>query len=237
MFSKNKIKTMLVLLAVMCLAFSCKKEDTKATQEQKETLCDEICRGGSPQHNDSLSFTHITPSCITAMMQDPEYEFWDFDNMVHFHEFDTAGFYTYFVPAIYFSESNFLCVTVKDGEVALNYGMMFPTNFDYQTYYNQNLTAYVSILSYDYEEVFYEGYLNVRDRSFLVTYVNPLLIDDDLEALPLWHWKDMNLCEKILTGVEIVWDAGFAIGTGGIGGFIAGTANGIAFEFMRRKAC
>jgi len=87
MFSKNKIRTMLVLLAVMCLAFSCKKEDTKAIQEQEETLCEEVCRGNSPQHNDN--YTHSIPSCITAMMQDSTYEFWDFNNMVHFPDFDT----------------------------------------------------------------------------------------------------------------------------------------------------
>lgn len=244
MIKKTKLKTVLMLVVVACLAFSCKKNSSEIVQqhESEKVLDSEICRGPNPQQTDSLNASHSTPSCITALIQNSDYDFWDFDNMVHFHEFDTAGYYNYFVPAVYFSESNILCLCVKNNEIALRYAMMFPSDFDYQTYYNQEKIAYVDILSYDYEETFYSGNLNVRYGTFQFTYVNPLFLDDDSKYPPLHHWNDMNLCEKIITGLETTWYIGLNVHAffnpllGGID-FLAGEANAAACDFMRRKAC
>ena len=244
-----KMKKFRILMGALALAVvaltivSCKKQEiTEESNSQMEVLERETCRGKGTQYNDSIVASHSIPSCITALIQDSSFEFWDFDNIIHNHEFDTAGYYTYIVPANCFTENNILCITVKNNEIALMFGMMFPTNFDYQTYYNQNLSAYVEILSYDYEETFYAGYLDVRYNTFLFTYVNPQLLDDEGKLPPLHHWRDMNLCEKILTGAETLWYAGFIVGgvlNPGLGFVmaLAGEANSAAYDFMRRKAC
>lgn len=240
---KRRLTTVFMLVALTFLAFSCKKQENNHAfpiKQQKETITSfdekkETTRGTN-------GIVHSTPVCITAMMQDSDFIDWDFSNMVHFHEFDTTGYYTYFIPPYYFYENNILCVCVQNDEIALRYAMMFPTDFDYQTYYNQNRTALVSIYSYDYEELFYEGYLNVRNNTFLFSYVNPQLFDDEGKFPPLLHWGDMNLCEQILTGAETVWYGGFIVG--GILNpelsilmVLAGEGSGFAYDFMRRKAC
>lgn len=182
--------------------------------------------------------THQTPSCISAMAADPEFELFDFNNIMHYHQFDTTGFFVYYIPS-QLIPTDVLCVgvTTNDNEMKVRMVLSLPYNFDYQTFYNNGYLAYVEAYTYDYEDLFFTGYLDVQDNSFEFSYVNPCLYEDDLSKLPpLWHWNEMNTCEKILTGSKLFWGVGFSIAGGPIG-VVAGAVNGLVYDYIGEKVC
>ncbi len=116
--------------------------------------------------------------------------------------------------------------------------LSLPYDFDYQTYYKNGYLAYVEAYTYDYEDIFFTGYLDVQNNSFKFSYVNPYLYENDLsKPPPIWHWNEMNTCEKILIGSELLWDVGFSAALPLVGSIVAGTINGMAYDYMRRKVC
>ena len=233
-------------LAILALSFlflqSCKKTTLEYIQDnENETIAassnHDIYRGNAPPQHDSIgTVMHFTPSCITSMMQDPEFSGWDFDNMIHYHEYDTIGFYTYIIPYEVFSNCMFLCVGVNDDTIVMRFALLLPSDFDYQTYYSQNKTAFVSAWSYNYEEDFFNGTLDVRNNTFTFNYVNPDMFHDDPQKLPpVWKWKDMNPCQRFFTGFQIAWD--IPTYSMGLLGIAARQINGFTMKMIREHAC
>lgn len=187
---------------------SCKKDPLNDIQDLEalpSTQNNEMYRGiAPPQHDSIVTIMHLTPSCITSMMQDPDFSEWDFDNMHHQHECDTIGFYTYIIPNLYFSNNTFLCVGVNNDTIVMRFALLLPPDFDYQTYYNQNITAYTYAYSYDFEEEFFDGILNVRNNTFTFYYVNEdMFTDDNTKVPPFWKWNDMNPCQRFFTCYQL----------------------------------
>lgn len=60
MIKKTKLKTVLMLVAVACLAFSCKKNSSEIVQqhESEKVLDSEICRGTNPPTTNRQSKCH-----------------------------------------------------------------------------------------------------------------------------------------------------------------------------------
>lgn len=194
-------------------------------------------RGGSSQHNDSLIITHRTPSCITAMIQDPEFCDWDFGNMVHHHEIDTVGFYTYIVPCYSFSNNTFLCVGVHNDSIKMRFSLILPTDFNYQTYYDQYKDAFVNAYSYNGEEEFFNGVLDVHHNTFTFYYVNENMFQDENTDFPtFWKWKDMNPCQRFFTGFEIAWIAP-TIFLGPVGAIAADLITSFTMDMIKEYAC
>lgn len=253
---KNKSFLFALMLATLFLSTiaSCKKDESNAVQKQnnetavsgnEDPFSENSTRGSVKPHNHDNA-THDIPRCIKEMMNDPEFEFYDFENMVHFHELDTSGIYTYAVPCS-FMETEILFVGVVNNQIVMRYAISMPMDFDYEFYYNNHRNAYIYVYSYDYSEEFFEGNLNVFNQTFRFCWVNPNLSEvgmtTGLPLPPLQHWKDMNICERIATGAELVFDLGIAF-AGSSGGplgwklaWTLGTLNGMGWELARQKIC
>lgn len=257
-------------MIVFTLFTGCKKEDAK--ELQNTNICD--IETTLNHHQDNYDYSKISkhaindkpkpityyPRCITELFNDPEYDFWDFSKITQPHEFDTAGYHTFLIPPKdeFMAGFNGLIITTERDsdsnieEVSQRYVMSFPLDcwdgFDPMWYYDHNELAYVEFLSYDYTEMFYCGYWDVRNVRIELTrsgsgsgYWNYATGEFHVaEYLPLWelvHWRDFNDCEQGLLVAEDVVDVLGFICTGGVGGFVASTFNAFAFNWMRKNAC
>ena len=237
----KKIIMSVVALAVISMTIgfvACKKEKETEPSYTNQKLEFASYPNPSTTHVSVRPAAHRTPPCISAMATDPEFELFDFGNIMHYHQFDTTGFYVYYIPS-HLMPTDILCVgvTASDNEMKVRMVLSLPHDFDYQTYYNNGYLAYVEAYTYDYENIFFTGYLDVQNNSFKFSYVNPYLYEDDLSKLPpLWHWNEMNTCEKILTGSKLFWGVGFSIAGGPIG-VVAGAVNGLVYDYIGEKVC
>lgn len=234
---------MLLLVAVAAAVLvGCKKEDAKCDSNLSDlTLKDNApveSIGVSNNQNKIPTITSL-PYCITVMSNDPEFDFYDFDRIYHDYSLDTAGFQTYVIPSK-FVDTELLCVAVSNNSIALRFAFSLPLGFDYdyEYYYNEGIDVGIDAFSYNYEDLYFSGRLNVRNHSLVFTYVNEEIYSNygNGDLPPLWDWNHMNLCEKICTGVETMWYVGFTL-TGGWAGIIMGEINSAFFAFARNKAC
>ncbi len=111
----------IIALAVLSMTIgfvACKKEKETEPSYANQKL--EFA--SSPDSNTTLisvrPAAHRTPSCISAMATNPEFELFDFDNILHYHQFDTTGFYVYYIPS-HLVPTDILCVgvTASDNEM------------------------------------------------------------------------------------------------------------------------
>lgn len=151
---KNKFFLFALMLATMFLSTmpSCKKDESNTVLQQNSEATfsgdadssSENCTRGSvkPVNHNS---TYATPRCITEMMNDPEFEFFDFENMAHCHALDTSGIYTYVIPSRYF-DTEILFVGVINNQIIMRCALSLPLDFDYDYYSNNHLNAFVYIM-------------------------------------------------------------------------------------------
>lgn len=271
----NKLRVALCAAAIVVAVafFACNKEKEPATQRQN-ALCDiktpsqnnydggEIYERAIPSNNNLKPITDY-PRCITELFHNPEYDIWDFSKIERPCEFDTAGYHTFLIPPKdeFMAGFNGLIITTERNpdsnieEISQRYVMSFPLDcwdgFDPMWYYNHNELAYVEFLSYDYTEMFYCGYWDVRnDRINLTRSASGSGYWDYstggfhvTEFLPLWdlvHWRDFNDCEYGLLVAEGIVDvAAFLTAplTGGLSAFLFTSFNSYAFNWMRKNVC
>ena len=96
MFKKQRLKTMLMLLAVACIACSCSKETTESSNPQKsEVVNDGICKGTNPNTPppDIMSWPHVLDS-LCKLSKFSEYNFHDFTKTVAEGNNDVTSFLT-----------------------------------------------------------------------------------------------------------------------------------------------
>lgn len=272
----NKTFSVLSVMAIISfIIVGCKKEDAK--ELQNATLSDTTITLDSLQDNYNgdniykgtndrgiykpLKPVADYPMCIKVLFSDPEYDFWDFSKIERPHDFDTAGYHTFLIPPKdeFMAGFNGLIITTErdpisnQEEISQRYVMSFPLDcwngFDPMWYYDRNESAYVEFLSYDFTEMFYCGYWDVRnDRiDFLRKGTGSGYWDykqggfNVTVQVPLWelvHREDFNDCEYGLLVAEGILDVLGSICGAGVGASILFcTFNSFAFNWMRKNAC
>ena len=180
MFSKNKIRIMLMLLAVMCLAFSCKKETTIETKNSQSSSINGTQSANSTENDQSIyGYEKGTgpntppvqnwPLVLDSLSQLSKFEDYDFYNFTR--SVTEGNEVVYIIPNdTYFIGYDYLYV-ITDSEGGVTVWSLYVDDgdkgFDY--FYQNNLDCNFSFYDFDSGDEILSGYGNFRNNTMTVT--------------------------------------------------------------------
>lgn len=229
---KNKFFLFALVLATLSLSTmtSCKKDEINSCQTQEtvigeESNCvpDDSSKGSvKPFGGNSAQFV---PNCVREFTKEYE-DLYDFSQLLHINELDTAGYYTYAAPSKYFP-SVFLVICADRNEIVLSFSFDLGENFDID-YYLQGNPLEIYAMTPDWNDLMFWCEIDFGHNELNVLYVNEYLMNTRSKFI-----NPSRICQLVVGAHALITGSStfFLEGSLVAAGLAAGTAAALCIGF------